>query len=72
MARILSPEGASFSIESAQQKAPQKTNKGVSRLMIRLADQGGALRIAVLFSPVWPQADAVKSAAILPLDQWGK
>ena len=72
VARILSPAGGSFRVESAEQEAPQKTNKGVSRLMIRLADQSGPLRIAVLFSPAWPDGSAVKSAGVLPLDQWAK
>jgi hypothetical protein len=72
VARILSPAGASFRVESAEQEAPQKTNKGVSRLTIRLADQSGPLRIAVLLSPVWPDGSEVKCAGVLPLDQWAK
>jgi len=43
---ILEPKGAVFTIESAAQKPPQKPNKGVSRLMIRLKDQKGKLRVA--------------------------
>lgn len=70
--RILSPAGASFSVESAERGPPQKTNKGVSRLTIRMAGQSGLLRIAVLFSPAWPDGSAVNGATVLSLDQWGK
>ena len=38
IARILSPAGASFAIESAEQGPPQKRNEGVSRLVIRLPE----------------------------------
>ena len=69
-AEILSPAGAVFTIESAEQKPPQKENKGIRRLMIRLKAPAGALRVAVLFSPVWPDGKAEAAPAVKPLDQW--
>jgi hypothetical protein len=72
VARILSPAGGSFSAESVEQKAPERSNKGVSRLMVRLAHHTGRLRLAVLLSPVWPGKGEVKSAEVTPLDDWGK
>jgi hypothetical protein len=54
IARILSPAGAAFTVESAEQKPPQKENKGVRRLMVRLPQASGQVQFAVLFSPVWP------------------
>jgi hypothetical protein len=70
VARLLSPAGAAFTVGSAEQEPPQKTNKGVKRLLVRLAEAQGDVRIAVLFSPVragHPQADSIE---IKPLTQW--
>ena len=69
-AEILSPEGAVFSKESAEQKPPQATNKGIRRLMIRLPKQTGRIRIAVLLSPVWPGRKAPKAPELKPLAKW--
>jgi len=69
-ARVLSPAGAAFSVESAEQKSPQATNKGVRRLMVRLKAQPGPLRFAVLLSPHWPDGKQVRSSKITPLKQW--
>ena len=70
IARLLSPSAAGFAIESAQQKAPQKTNKGVSRLIIRLPNANGNVRVAVLLSPVWKDKEIVTKVPIKPLTQW--
>ena len=69
-AEILSPEGASFTKESAEQKPPQATNKGMRRLMIRLPDQKGRVTIAVMLSPVWPRQKAVMPPELTPLSKW--
>jgi len=69
-ARILSPPGAVFSVESAAQEPPQKTNTGVKRLLIRLKGQKGSVRIAVLFSPHWDDRVIVNETEIKPLDVW--
>ena len=52
-ATILSPSGAGFSAESAEQEPPQKRNDGVRRLVLRLPSQVGDVRIEVLLSPDW-------------------
>jgi hypothetical protein len=70
VARILSPAGAVFSVESAQQKPPENINKGISRLMVRLPARSGLLRIAVVFEPVGPDGGPSGTADIMPLDQW--
>ena len=71
IARVLSPPHAEFSVESAEQKPPEKTNKGVKRLMLRLPDAKGDVRIAVLISPVWEDGNIVKRTQIKPLAEWG-
>lgn len=44
---IISPKGAAFSEESAIQKAPEKTNTGHSRLMVRLPNQSGNVNVTI-------------------------
>jgi len=70
IARILSPAGAEFTIESAEQKPPQKTNRGVNRLIVRLPDAKGKVRVAVLLSPVWKDGRYVSSVQLTPLAEW--
>ena len=50
-AEIISPVGAKFTEESALQKAPEKTNIGNTRLMIRLPNQSGNVKIVVKLTP---------------------
>jgi len=71
-ARILSPIDAEFSIESAEQEPPQKTNKGVSRLLVSAKGEPkakGSIRVAVLLSPVWEKGH-VGSVELKPLAEW--
>jgi hypothetical protein len=70
IARILSPAGATFAAESAEQKPPQKPNTGVGRLVIRLPKAEGQVRVAVLLSPVWPDGESIGSADVRPLAEW--
>ena len=70
IAWLVSPSTAGFEIESAQQKPPQKTNKGVSRLVMRLPNAKGNVRVAVLLSPVWKDKELVTNVPIKPLAQW--
>ncbi len=70
IARLVSPSVAGFAIESAKQKPPQKTNAGVRRLIIRLPDARGNVRVAVLLSPVWKDKEIVTKVPIKPLAQW--
>ena len=70
IARILSPSVTGFSVASAQQKPPQKTNKGVSRLIVRLPNAKGSVRVAILLSPVWKAREVVTKVQVKPLAQW--
>jgi hypothetical protein len=72
IARILSPAGAEFVVESAEQKPPQKTNKGVSRLMVRLPEAKGNVQLAILLSPVGSDGNVVKKVKVKPLSEWRK
>jgi hypothetical protein len=67
---ILAPEGAVFSEESAEQEPPQKQNKGIRRLMIRLKEQTGLARIVVLFAPTWEEGKDTPVPEIKALDNW--
>jgi hypothetical protein len=69
-ARILSPADAEFVVESAEQKPPQESNRGVSRLLVRLPGARGNVRIAVLLSPVWKEGKALGQVEIKPLEEW--
>ncbi len=68
--RILSPAGARFNVESAEQQPPQKRNAGVKRLVVKLSHASGQVRIAVLFSPVWKAEGSVEEAEVRPLAHW--
>lgn len=70
VARVLSPADAEFVVESAEQKPPQESNKGVSRLLVRLPGARGDVRIAILLSPVWKDGKSVKQVEIKPLREW--
>jgi len=69
-ARILSPTGAEFAIESAEQKPPQKSNKGVSRLLARVKGAKGAVRIAILLAPAWKGFNPPPTIPLAPLSKW--
>ncbi len=70
VARLLSPAGAEFIIESAAQKPPEKPNTGVRRLVVRLPQANGNVRVAVLLSPVWEADNFVNEAQLKPLMEW--
>ena len=69
-ATILSPAGATFTTASAEQKPPQRTNKGVRRLLARVKADKGAVRIAVILVPIVPGRELNTSVAIRPLSKW--
>ncbi len=50
-AEIIAPAGAEFTVESALQKAPQKLNTGNSRLMLRLPNQSGQVKVVIKLTP---------------------
>lgn len=70
IARVLSPAGAEFTVESAEQKKPEKQNKGVSRLLVRLPSASGSVRVAVLLAPVWEAGAAASYPDPAPLGRW--
>ncbi|MHC4229236.1 MAG: heparinase II/III domain-containing protein, partial [Planctomycetota bacterium] len=70
IARVLSPFHAPFKVESAGQEPPEKTNKGVKRLLLRLPEAKGNVRIAILLSPVWKGGDYISSIGVKPLAEW--
>ena len=69
---ILSPQGARFSAESAEQQPPEKTNKGVWRLLIKMPNQQGSVRLAVWLVPEWGDGQERTPPEIKPLAEWGK
>ena len=69
-AQILSPAGATFAVESAERKPPETPNQGKSRLVVRLVEQSGAVRIAVFLAPVWPDSGASSAPQLQPLTRW--
>ncbi len=71
-ARLLSPAGARFTVESCRQQPPQATNEGFRRLMLRIPDAEGLCRIAVLLLPHWPDGAYDKPVKVQPLSQWPK
>lgn len=69
-ARILSPSGLAFDVESAEQEPPENMNDGVRRLVVRLPRAQGKVRVAVLLSPSWPDGTIIYETDIIPLDEW--
>ncbi len=70
IARVLSPVGAEFVIESAEQKPPQNLNTGIDRLMVRVPGAKGSVRLAVLLSPVWAEDALAMTVELKPLAEW--
>jgi hypothetical protein len=69
-ARILSPPGAKFSIESASPPPPENQNPNVRKLAIQLARRRGTMLLAVLFIPgAGPEEVAPR---VTPLAKWTK
>jgi hypothetical protein len=50
-AENISPMGAKFSIESAKKTAPEKLNSNSQRLMVRIANQTGNVKLQIKLSP---------------------
>jgi hypothetical protein len=69
-ARLLSPKGVVFTVESAEQQPPQEKNTGVRRLIVRLPRVEDTVRMAVLFSPAWPDGQVVEASEVKPLASW--
>jgi hypothetical protein len=69
-ASVLSPAGAEFSVESAEQNPPQKRNEGVRRLVIRLRVQPGDVTITVLLAPHWEGGGPTAKVDVPPFAGW--
>ncbi len=70
-ARILSPAGAKFTTESAEQKPPQRTCEGFRRLLIELPKTKKSVRIVVVLEPAWPFGRTPPPLPeVMPLAQW--
>ena len=69
IARILSPEGAQFTAASAEQQPPQRPNKGVNRLLVRVAGEKTAT-VAVQLAAVWEAGGPAAPVPIQPLNEW--
>ncbi|MHC4157459.1 MAG: glucuronyl esterase domain-containing protein [Planctomycetota bacterium] len=72
IAKLLSPADAGFAVESAEQKPPEKPNTGVKRLVVRLPQAKGDVRVAVLLSPVWKDKRVVETVELKPLQDWSR
>jgi hypothetical protein len=68
-ARILSPEGAQFTVGSAEQESPQRPNAGVNRLMVRVPGEG-AVTLAIQLAPEWQGERASTAIALHSLSAW--
>jgi len=66
-ARILSPPGAVFAIQSATPPPPQAQNAGVAKLVVKIAGSDKPMRLAVLLSP---GGDDAKAPDLQPLADW--
>jgi hypothetical protein len=65
-AKILSPAGALFTVQSARQAAPQCVNEGFQQLVIKYTESRDVSTISVLLSVESTGADVVQ------LDKWGR
>jgi len=67
---ILSPPGATFTSASAEQKPPERSNKGVRRLLATVKASKGPVRIVVVLTPVAGGRTPNALPAIKPLSTW--
>lgn len=69
-ARLLYPPAAAFSVSSAEQAAPQKTNTGVSRLEVKLQSQSGQVKVVMMLSPDWSGIESTYTPIVTQLSSW--
>ncbi len=69
LVRALAPAGSLWTQASAEQAPPQRENKGVRRLELRVPTQSGTVRLAVQFAPCWP-AGTPPPLELRPLADW--
>ena len=66
-ARVVSPPGAVFTVEEAVLEKPQRPATGVRRLMVRLPEASGNVRLVVEMSA---GSSPTNQAPALPLEDW--
>jgi len=69
--RIVEPTQARFSVEEVRLAPPEMSAKGVRRLAIHFREAAGALRVAVLGSPL-EQAEQALARIRAPLAAWSR
>ncbi len=67
-AEIVAPAGAKFETASAKAPAPQKTNDGVTKLVVRLPRRPGKTTLAIAFTP--GSAGQIAPPALSELSKW--
>jgi len=71
LARILEPAGARFELISASPPPPQRQNRNVRKLVVRLPGKVDNVRLAVLLSPYRQAAQKPTFIPpISPLEEW--
>jgi hypothetical protein len=71
VARILAPaKGVRFVVASAERDAPEKRNAGVRRLVARMPEGAGAVRLAILLVPSRGDGESVEAPPVVPLAEW--
>lgn len=68
--RLLSPAGATWSVASAEQDPPQRSNKGHLRLSTTVNAKKGPLTIAVQLCPHWPDRGPAPAPKLTALNTW--
>jgi hypothetical protein len=66
-ARLLSPAGAAFAVETPDVNPPQTPLDGVVKLVVRVRKPSMPIRVAVLFTPAPDEAD---DPPLRPLETW--
>ena len=70
--RIIDPAGARFSVEPVRLTPPEESTKGVRRLAIHFPEAAGAMRVAVLASPLDQLPESALARSHAPLAAWSR
>jgi hypothetical protein len=66
----LEPENVMIRVVTAEQEEPERTNEGVRRLVVQLAEASGSVRVVVQLSPLWPEGGASRAVEVRALADW--
>jgi hypothetical protein len=73
LARLVeAPKGAKFAVQSARQESPQKTNRGVRRLLVRFGGRKGRQRLVVELIPLPDGRELPEPTKVGNLTDWAK